>query len=227
MLTRIITTALFAGFITGIIAAVLQFGLIQPLLLHAELFENGTLTHFGDAGAGSKGHIAWPGFDRQRDLLSILFFAVTYTGYSFLLVAGISLATEQGHIITPRTGLIWGTAGFVTFHFAPAIGLPPEVPGAGAIDLTARQVWWFATAATTALGLWLLAFGKSPISWAIAVFAISMPHIIGAPQPNLLTGTAPPELAAHYSARALGVGLICWAILGLLAGFFWSKETDA
>ncbi len=227
MLTRIITTALFAGFITGIIAAVLQFALIQQLLLHAELFENGTLTHFGDAGAGTSGNLAWPGFDPQRDLLSILFSAIIYIGYSFLLVAGISLAAEQGHNITPRSGLIWGFAGFIALHLAPAMGLPPELPGAGAADVAARQVWWFGTVAATALGLWLIAFGNSPITWAIAVLALAIPHIIGAPQPNLFTGPVPPELASHFATRAIGVGLICWSILGLLAGYFWNKESDA
>ena len=227
MLTRIITTALFAGFITGIIAAVLQFALIQQLLLHAELFENGTLTHFGDAGAGTSGNLAWPGFDPQRDLLSILFSAIIYIGYSFLLVAGISLAAEQGHNITPRSGLIWGFAGFIALLLAPAMGLPPELPGAGAADVATRQVWWFGTVAATALGLWLIAFGNSPITWAIAVLALAIPHIIGAPQPNLFTGPVPPELASHFATRAIGVGLICWSILGLLAGYFWNKESDA
>ena len=34
-------------------------------------------------------------------------------------------------------------------HFAPAISLPPEVPGVAAADVFARQVWWFATVAAT------------------------------------------------------------------------------
>ena len=96
MLTRIITTALFAGFIAGIIAAILQFLLVQPLLLHAELFEGGDLTHFGATGAGTPAQVAWSGFDPMRDLLSLVFTALIYTGYGFLLVAAIAFAADRG-----------------------------------------------------------------------------------------------------------------------------------
>lgn len=225
MLTRIVTTALFAGFITGLIAALLQFWLVQPLLLHAELFENGTLQHFGGTGAGTPAHVDWPGFDVQRDGLSLLFTALIYTGYAFLLTADIAFASEQGHAITPRSGLIWGVAGFIAVQLAPALGLPPELPGAGAADVDVRQVWWFGTVAATAIGLWLVAFGKSPISWAIAIIALAVPHVMGAPEPDTLVGPVPPEITAHFAARALGTGLAAWALLGLLAGHFWNSES--
>ncbi|MBR9864248.1 MAG: cobalt transporter [Rhodobacteraceae bacterium] len=224
MLTRIITTAIFAGFITAFLAALLQFLLVQPLLLHSELYEGGELVHFGASGAGTTAHPELPGFDPLRDGLSVLFTAVIYTGYAFLLVAGIALASEQGHRITPRTGLLWGIAGFVAVQLAPALGLPPELPGAAAADVAARQVWWFGTVAATALGLWLIAFGRSPVIWAAAVLCLAVPHIIGAPHPDTFTGPVPPEIAAHFAARALGVGLASWAILGMLAGYFWNKE---
>ena len=224
MLTRIITTALFAGFIAGILAAILQFLLVQPLLLHAELFEGGDLTHFGASGAGTAAHAAWPGFDPMRDMLSVVFTALIYTGYAFLLVAAVAFAADRGHDITPRTGLIWGVAGFVAVQLAPAMGLPPELPGAGAADVAPRQVWWFGTLFATGLGLWLIAFGQNAVSWVIGAAALAIPHIIGAPQPDLLVGPVPPEIAAHFAARALGVGLAAWVILGGLVGYFWNKE---
>ncbi len=224
MLTRIITTALFAGFIAGILAAILQFLLVQPLLLHAELFEGGDLTHFGASGAGTAAHVDWPGIDPMRDLLTLVFTALIYTGYGFLLVAAIAFAADRGHTITPRTGLLWGIAGFVAVQLAPAMGLPPELPGAGAADVAPRQVWWFGTVGLTALGLWLIAFGQSTVTWIIGAAAIAIPHIIGAPQPDLFVGPVPPEIAAHFASRALGTGLVAWSILGALCGHFWSKE---
>ncbi|PLS21778.1 CbtA family protein [Neptunicoccus cionae] len=224
MLTRILTTAIFAGFITAFLAALLQFLLVQPLLLHSELFESGVMQHFGTSGAGTPAHAELPGFDPLRDGMSVLFTAVIYTGYAFLLVAGIALASEQGHEITPRTGILWGIAGFVAVQLAPAMGLPPELPGAAAADVAARQVWWFGTVAATALGLWLVAFGRSPVIWAVALLCLAVPHIIGAPEPDVFTGPVPPEIAAHFAARALGVGLASWSILGMLAGYFWNKE---
>lgn len=224
MLTRIITTALFAGFIAGVLAAILQFLLVQPLLLHAELFESGDLTHFGATGAGTPAHAAWPGIDPMRDMLSVAFTALIYTGYAFLLVAAITFATDRGHEITPRTGIIWGIAGFVAVQLAPAMGLPPELPGAGAADVTARQVWWFGTVFSTGLGLWLFAFGQSAVAWIIGAAALAIPHIIGAPEPDLLVGPVPPEIAAHFASRALGTGLVAWSILGALCSYLWNKE---
>ncbi|GGA06032.1 CbtA family protein [Neptunicoccus cionae] len=224
MLTRIITTAIFAGFITAFAAALLQFLLVQPLLLQSELYESGALVHFGASGTGTTAHPDLPGFDPLRDGMSVLFTAIIYTGYAFLLVAGVALATEQGHEVTPRTGILWGIAGFVAVQLAPAMGLPPELPGAAAADVAARQVWWFGTVGVTALGLWLIAFGKSPVVWAIALLCLAVPHIIGAPHPDTFTGPVPPEIAAHFAARALAVGLASWAILGMLSGYFWNKE---
>ena len=224
MLTRIITTALFAGFIAGVIAAILQFLLVQPLLLHAELFESGDLTHFGATGAGTPAQVAWAGFDPMRDLLSLVFTALIYTGYGFLLVAAIAFTADRGNKVTPRTGIIWGVGGFVAAQLAPAMGLPPELPGAGAADVIARQVWWLGTLFATALGLWLIAFGEGSVAWIIGAAALAIPHIIGAPEPDLFVGPVPPEIAAHFAARALGVGLVAWAILGALCGYIWNEE---
>ncbi|MFP3548422.1 CbtA family protein, partial [Rhizobium sp. SIMBA_035] len=47
MLTRILTSALFAGAAAGLIVALLQLFFVQPVLLHAELYETGALVHFG------------------------------------------------------------------------------------------------------------------------------------------------------------------------------------
>ena len=47
MFARILTSALFAGAAAGVVAAILQFMFVQPVLLHAELYEAGDLVHFG------------------------------------------------------------------------------------------------------------------------------------------------------------------------------------
>lgn len=43
---------------------------------------------------------------------------------------------------TRTQGLLWGLAGCATFVLAPTLGLPPELPGTAAADLTLRQTWW-------------------------------------------------------------------------------------
>ncbi|GHF43251.1 CbtA family protein [Seohaeicola zhoushanensis] len=222
MASRLLTSALFAGFCTGLIAALLQFVFVQPVLLHAELYESGQLVHFGAEPVSA--HPDLGGIDVMRDALSVLFSALVYTGYALVLVALMSLAEASGAKITARTGLIWGIAGFVAVHFAPAISLPPEVPGVAAADVVARQVWWFATVAATGVALALIAFARSWAAWAVAVVLLLAPHLIGAPHPDSFAGTVPPELAAMFASRALGVGLAAWVVLGCLAGHFWQRE---
>lgn len=222
MASRLLTSALFAGFCTGLIAALLQFVFVQPVLLHAELYESGQLVHFGAEPVSA--HPDLGGIDVMRDALSVLFSALVYTGYALVLVALMSLAEASGAKITARTGLIWGIAGFVAVHFAPAISLPPEVPGVAAADVFARQVWWFATVAATGVALALIAFARSWAAWTVAVVLLLAPHLIGAPHPDSFAGTVPPELAAMFASRALGVGLAAWVVLGCLAGHFWQRE---
>jgi len=123
--------------------------------------------------------------------------------------------------------VLWGFAGFIAFQLAPSVGLPIEVPGSAAADLQDRQIWWFATAIATTAGLWLLGYGKGWAQYAAAVVLILMPHVIGAPLPDAYYGPTPPELASLFASRALAVALIGWAILGLLAGYFWEKENKA
>ena len=222
MFARIATTALFAGFITGIIAAVLQFWQVQPMLLHAELYEGGDLIHFGADPVSA--HQDLPGFEAVRDGLSILFTTLIYTGYAFILTAVVALFADRGHSFTLGQGVLFGLAGFTAIQLAPAMGLPPEVPGAGAAALEARQFWWVITAIATAVGLGLIGFSKNIVYLVAGAVLVALPHVIGAPEPDVFAGPTPPELAAHFASRALGVGMAAWAILGALTVFFWNRE---
>ncbi len=225
MLSRILTSALIAGAAAGLVAALLQLIFLQPVLLHAELFEEGILTHFEPAPMSDTA-VDLPGFSPQRDLLSVAFNMLIYAGFGLMMVAAMSLAETKGAKITPRTGLVWGIAGFVAVHLAPGFSLAPEVPGAAAADITLRQIWWFSTVGAAIIALWLTAFGRSPISWIIAVVLFAGPHAIGAPMSEIMTGSAPTELGSLYSARAFGVNLVGWVTLGILAGHFWSAEDE-
>jgi len=223
MFQKIVTSALIAGFAAGLVAAVLQLAFVQPVLLYAELYETGALTHFDGLNTAAV-DLRPSGFDPVRDLLSVVFNALIYVGYALVLLAGMVAAEERGHVLTARSGIVWGVAGFTAAQLAPAFGLPPELPGMGAADLTERQFWWFAVVAATAIGLWLIAFGKGWAAWGAAIILIAAPHIIGAPQPEAFTGPAPPEIASIFAARALGVGLVAWAVLGALTAYTWSSD---
>lgn len=222
MFSRILTSALFAGAAAGLIASLLQLVFVQPVLLHAELYESGQLVHFGAEAVSA--HPELPGFDPLRDGLSVFFTVLVYCGYALILVAAMAFASERGHAISARTGIIWGICGFLTVHFAPGFTLAPEVPGVAAADVHARQAWWFATVITAGIGIWLIAFGRSWAVWGAAIILLLAPHVIGAPEPDTFTGPVPTELGALFAARAFGVGLVAWVLTGLFAGYFWQRE---
>jgi len=220
--SRVLVSALFAGVVAGLVSALLQLMFVQPVLLHAELYESGELVHFG--GTLVSAHPELPGFNALRDGMSILFAALIYTGYAMILVALMSIAEQRGHDITPRAGMLWGLAGFVAFQFAPGLSLAPEVPGVAAADLELRQVWWLATVVSAGLAMWLVAFGTSSIAYGVAAILLLTPHIVGAPEPASFTGPVPTEIGALFAARSFGVGMVSWVILGTCAGYFWTTE---
>ena len=224
MLSRFIISAVFAGAAAGLLTGLLQLVFVQPVLLHAELYEGGDLVHFGAEAVSA--HPELPGFDLMRDGLSVIFTMLTYTGYALILIGAMSFAEERGTPITARWGILWGIAGFVAFHLAPGFTLAPEVPGVAAADVTARQIWWFATVAAAVVALWLIAFGRSPVMILIAAVLLAAPHLIGAPEPDTFAGPVPTEIGALFAARALGVGLAAWVMLGAFAAYFWQREGE-
>lgn len=223
MFTRIVTSAVFAGAGAGLIAALLQLAFVQPVLLHAELYESGQLVHFGADPVSAMQDLG--AIDWVRNGLSTLFTMLVYTGYALVMVAIMSIASDRAAVINGRIGLLWGLAGFVTAHLAPAFSLPPEVPGVASAEVDVRQIWWFATVAAAAVAMWLIGFGKTWMAWGGSAILLLAPHLIGAPEPHAFTGPVPPEIGALFAARALGVGFVAWAMLGCCCGYFWNRNT--
>ena len=99
MLTRLLASALIAGFAAGLTAALLQYAFVQPLLVTSELYESGEAVHFG---ADAVAHAAPDtDLDIRRVLFNVLFNIFTYAGYGLLLVAAMALAAERGVKFTP------------------------------------------------------------------------------------------------------------------------------
>jgi cobalt transporter subunit CbtA len=232
-----------------LLAALLHFAFVQKYILLGEQYESGAAIHFsGVAEAPADGtaaeaedhdHVAGvahdhahstaaPGDDAEtsalrRNSLTVLFAALVYAGYGMLLVSGFALAERFGKKVAVRDGIFWGVAGYAALQLMPAMGLAPELPGTMAADLDARQLWWLGTASATAAALALIAYGRGMIAYVAAVVLLALPHLIGAPELEGFTGVAPPEIAASFAARALGVGLIAWTFLGWLAARFWNE----
>jgi cobalt transporter subunit CbtA len=219
MFSRVVTAALFSGCIAGLLGGLLQLYFVQPVLLHAELYESGQLTHFG-SDPMVYNHEGHRDFDIMRDLLSLGFSMAIYVGYGLIMVALMAFRIESDQMVSIRQGLVWCLAGFISVHLAPGFGLPPEVPGVASASLEAREIWWGGTVLASTLAFWIIAFGRTPISFGLAIILLLAPHVIGAPEPDILRGPVPPEIASHFAARAFGVGITSWALLGLFSSYF-------
>lgn len=227
MLKHMLTGGTIAGAVAGLVAAALQFVFVIPLILEAELYETGARVHFG-AGAPQSPAGAPPlGTDWARHFLTIGFDVVAYTAFGLMLTALIAYAAMRGVRITARQGLVWGIAGFIAIQLAPAIGLPPELPGTINADINARQIWWALTVLSSAGGLGLLAFGRGlPVILAGATLLIA-PQVIGAPKLDTYFGVVPPELSAEFAVRSLAVAAAGWSLLGFVAAWLWGRGADA
>lgn len=202
MITRTLMTGLLAGLAAGVALSLLYVGKIQPLILAAEAYEQGT------------GHAAAAPFMRYVD--TFLFNVLTGVGFGLLLAAVLTLRGGRAGI---GRGVLWGVAGFAVFVLAPAAGLPPELPGAISAPLEERQLWWLFAAAATAGGIGLLVF-KARHAWrGTGVLLILLPHIVGAPTTDVYGGTLPAELAAGYVGVSIGAMAVFWIVLGGVAGW--------
>ena len=247
MTPRVLSAALVAGFWAALVASLLQAVWTTPLILQAERFEHHASSPLGRGaivlapGAMSASlsvearlhlahgtepephaHDEWsPQEGLERAAFTGLATLVSGVGYALVLVA---LMLAAGAAPTRETCLRWALAGYVAVNLAPAIGLPPELPGmGGAGSLALRQAWWALAVAATGLGLYLLAHRRAPWMAAAGVAALALPHLVGAPH-QTVASEVPAGLAAQFATRSLAVGLVFWAVLGLALSRAWARQ---
>lgn len=226
---RIFFAAVLSGLAAGLAMSAVQQWRVAPLILAAEVYENAApeepavAEHSHEAGAAAHEHDedAWaPQDGAERIFYTVLANLLGCIGFAFVLAA---VSVLSGIEITARNGVIWGLGGFIALQLAPALGLPPELPGMPAADLVARQVWWVGTAVATGAGMLAIAKLRNWTGIAIAAVLILAPHVIGAPQ---LVGehasAVPANLATQFAAATLATGALFWLIVGPLFG--WLNE---
>lgn len=222
MVTRVLFAAVLAGVLAGVAVSAIHFTRLVPLIIEAERLEAAPHGH-GTAAAHSHAP-AVPAQGRDADLVrnakTLVANLITGMGFAFLLVAAILVS---GRAVSARTGAVWGLAGFAVVSLAPAIGLAPELPGMPAADLAARQLWWVATVAASAVGGWLVVFVRFHAAKALGVALILAPHVVGAPQPEFHASDVPAHLAAAFAAASLGAAAVFWLVLGTATGWLLGR----
>lgn len=228
MIKRIAQTAGFTGLLAALLLTLLQSFWVAPLILQAETFENAPVAevaHEHAAGAAAHTHDAeaWEPENGWQRVLST-------TGGNLVVAVGFALMLAGLYTLRAPTrtaqGLLWGLAGYATFVLAPTLGLPPELPGTAAADLAQRQIWWIGTAASTAAGIALLVFGRSWVLKVLGVAILAVPHVIGAPQPQVHSMLAPEALEAQFKIASQLTNVAFWLALGWISAWLFRRNRD-
>jgi cobalt transporter subunit CbtA len=233
--------ALVAGLVAALVFTVVQSVWVTPLILQGEVYEdaaeatpahheseaNDAAHHEGSGGAHDEGEHHhhdegdWkPQDGLQRTLFTFGANLLMGVGYSFVLVALFLLWREPRNMLS---GALYGFAGFLVFFAAPGLGLPPELPGTAAAELSIRQQWWAMTAVATAAGLFLLFSQKSWLMRVLAVAIVIAPHFVPAPQPAVESSLAPAQLQSQFRVATTVCNALFWLSLGVASGIAFRK----
>jgi len=223
MVFRMFATALVAGLLAAVLITGLQALITTPMILQAESYEITDPTHdhgAHDHGDHEHGPADWsPAEGTERMLYTLLANVGAGVGFALLLVVGLSF--EKASVGTGR-GILWGIAGFAVFTLAPNLGLPPELPGMPAGDLTARQIWWLATILLSAAGLGATVFGKASIIKVLGLVLLVLPHVWGAPH-GVGDSEVPAELAARFTAATIVLSAVFWVMIGYFSSLIFAR----
>ncbi|WP_079214709.1 CbtA family protein [Herbaspirillum robiniae] len=240
---RMASAVVIAGALSGVLLSGVQQLQVEKIILKAEQYEKAgeaaehahqheVAASAAAAGAapvaaaehehehGHDGDEWEPADGAERTGYTVLANVSMAIGFALMMVAAIAVSGRQ---VSWRSGLLWGLAGYVVFFVAPSLGLPPEVPGTLAAPLHARQWWWVMTAGLTAGGLGAIVYARAWPWKLLGVLLLAVPHVIGAPQPEVHGGVAPEELARAFIHATAMANAVFWLALGGLTGFFYRK----
>lgn len=217
--------ALICALVAGVLITAAQQWQVLPVLFEAEGYETAepAAEHsHADSAAHTHDDEAWaPADGIERTLATLLSNALMSFSFALLLTAAIQVSGSRAG---PARGLLWGMAGFVVFFGAPALGLPPELPGQPAAELAGRQGWWWLTVVCTAAGLALAVFGPRWF-WRIGAIAlIALPHLLGAPPMPATPDPVPVALHQQFVVATTISNVLLWLAIGALAGWWLGRR---
>lgn len=239
---RVVLSALLVGAVSGLVLSAVQRWQIIPIIAAAERFEqasqgvgpaHGEAQAHEHAGRADGKHVhpatAWePAEGTERIGFTVLSNVLTAAGFALVMLAVMAAALRRRAVtgFDWRYGLLWGAAGYAVFFVAPALGLPPEIPGAVAAPLESRQLWWTLAVVFTAAGLAGAVFGKAPWRW-MALGLLVVPHLVGAPPPatNPFADHPPAaaaelgDLARQFVWATAFANAVFWLALGSVSGW--------
>ncbi len=216
---NLVLSAFVVAIMAGLIFSAYQAFFITPLILSSELYE---------VAEPASNHVeAWaPADGIERHSWSFAANFLLTFAYAVVLMSVMTLKDSVNAV----KGLYWGGAAYFAIFAAPALGLPPEIPGMEAAYLEGRQSWWLLTVVITLLSLWLIAF-QSTVNKVIGLVLLVTPHLIGAPQAEIhgFVNTDPQAIEAltqiwyDFIVQTCIANALLWLLIGGLSGYCLEK----
>jgi len=232
--SRIIYSAILVGVVVGALLSSLQIASLNPIIFAAESYQLDAVETATGNGDGHSTHRhehddeAWvPTDGLERTAYTLLANILVGTGFAAMVLALMcQFCLARKADISWSQGSLWGLAGFSALFLAPAIGLPPEIPGMAAAAVEYRQAWWALCALSVAIGLGILAFARARVK-ASGLLLLAIPYIVGAPQANAPMFRHPDpsvvqtlvDLHQRFVFISTFTNLIFWLVLGLACRF--------
>ena len=149
-------------------------------------------------------------------------------GLALGLLVAIAFASRRPSAAAApvRTSIMLAAAGFACLFAWPALGLPPEIPGADAARLGSRQAWWALAAGCAGAAVALAVLLQGSWRWGLATALLAIPFAVGAPHMasdpfagfDANSAAQMRRLADQFVWVTVGTSLSQWLLLGLTCG---------
>jgi cobalt transporter subunit CbtA len=213
MVSRTISIALLAGLLAGFCLFLIQRSSTVPLIHTAETYER----------AASSESAPDPFADEpMRSLSTLLGDVFVGIGFGLILTGFFAFTGKRGWL----SGMLFGVAGFATFQLAPAMIVPPAVPGMGVASLLLRQTGWLVAVTSTIIGL-VMIYNATGLAKLVGILFLFLPIIVfWAVLPIPPAATPSHSLALldrAFVIRTLAGMLMFWLILGIVSGHLFAR----
>jgi len=220
---QIFLSACLTALVASVAFSLYQFFFISPLIFAAEVYE------IADTITPEQTQAWAPEDGIERFFFTWLANFLMSLAYSLLLACAIAYRGSSSTL----KGLTWGIGAYLAIFVAPSLGLPPEIPGMDAADLNSRQNWWLLTVVLSATSLAILAFSSRYYKGA-GVILMLLPHLIGAPAPELHGFSHPDpnavqaltDLWHQFVLQTSIANALLWLIIGSTTGFLCQRFID-
>lgn len=197
---------------------------VIPLIHQAELYENvaeGQASlhngHMQEAGSPE-----WqPAEGAERLVFTWLANACIAAGFALMMTGVMAIRPPK----TSAQSLIYGLCGYYVFFVAPALLLPPELPGAESSDLGVRQASWLITVILSCSGMALLVSARFWWVRVLALLVLSAPFMWLDAHPSMYSSAVPHPLIAQFAWMTGVTNLVFWLFLGIVVYLLSRKLT--